>query len=246
MLQREVTGQITIKSFLSGMPECHLILNDKMMLDQASAAAEGGGGKPAEKVELDDVTFHNCVRLNKFDSDRSITFIPPDGESVLMRYRSSANVSPPLRVLNSRVKEVSKTRIEVDFRLKSEFSAKNHATDVIVKVPCPQNTANVKVRVAQGKAKYDASQHAIMWRIKRLQGETELAFSAEVSLIASTLQSGDKSWSRPPISLRFVLHMVSVSGLKVSNVKVTEPRMEYQVFKYVRYVSTAGQYQCRV
>jgi Adaptor complexes medium subunit family len=28
-----------------------------------------------------------CVRLGKFDADRTITFIPPDGEFELMRYR---------------------------------------------------------------------------------------------------------------------------------------------------------------
>ena len=37
-------------------------------------------------VELDDCQFHQCVRLGKFDSDRSISFIPPDGEFELMRY----------------------------------------------------------------------------------------------------------------------------------------------------------------
>jgi hypothetical protein len=36
-------------------------------------------------VELDDCQFHQCVRLGKFDSDRSISFIPPDGEFELMR-----------------------------------------------------------------------------------------------------------------------------------------------------------------
>jgi len=37
-------------------------------------------------VELDDCQFHQCVRLTKFDTDRTISFIPPDGEFELMRY----------------------------------------------------------------------------------------------------------------------------------------------------------------
>lgn len=41
------------------------------------------GGSDA--VELDDCQFHQCVRLNDFDADRSISFIPPDGEFELMR-----------------------------------------------------------------------------------------------------------------------------------------------------------------
>lgn len=38
-----------------------------------------------DAVELDDCQFHQCVRLGKFDTDRSISFIPPDGEFELMR-----------------------------------------------------------------------------------------------------------------------------------------------------------------
>ena len=72
------------------MPECKLGLNDKLVLDrgdgQAGGGGKGGGGKkkPAG-VELDDVQFHRCVQLGKFDADRTITFVPPDGEFELMK-----------------------------------------------------------------------------------------------------------------------------------------------------------------
>merc|ERR1711892_219676 len=33
------------------------------------------------------VKFHQCVRLSRFDNDRTISFIPPDGEFELMSYR---------------------------------------------------------------------------------------------------------------------------------------------------------------
>ena len=35
--------------------------------------------------QIDDCTFHRCVRLGKFDAERTITFVPPDGEFELMR-----------------------------------------------------------------------------------------------------------------------------------------------------------------
>lgn len=38
-----------------------------------------------QSIAIDDCTFHQCVRLSKFDSERSISFIPPDGEYELMR-----------------------------------------------------------------------------------------------------------------------------------------------------------------
>ena len=38
---------------------------------------------------MEDVKFHQCVRLSRFENDRTISFIPPDGEFELMSYRLS-------------------------------------------------------------------------------------------------------------------------------------------------------------
>ena len=40
-----------------------------------------------KSVELEDIKFHQCVRLARFENDRTISFIPPDGEFELMSYR---------------------------------------------------------------------------------------------------------------------------------------------------------------
>jgi hypothetical protein len=50
------------------------------------------GGK-SKAVELEDVKFNQCVRLSRFDNDRTISFIPPDGEFELMSYRLNTHVS---------------------------------------------------------------------------------------------------------------------------------------------------------
>lgn len=39
----------------------------------------------ANAVEIDDCQFHQCVKLGKFDNDRTISFVPPDGEFELMK-----------------------------------------------------------------------------------------------------------------------------------------------------------------
>jgi AP-2 complex subunit mu-1 len=67
-----------MRAYLSGTPECKFGLNDRLVIDKSS------GGDP-NAVELDDCQFHQCVRLNEFDSSRTISFIPPDGEFELMK-----------------------------------------------------------------------------------------------------------------------------------------------------------------
>jgi AP-1 complex subunit mu len=53
-----------------------------------------GGGRSGKSVELEDVKFHQCVRLSRFDSERTISFIPPDGDFELMNYRLNATIKP--------------------------------------------------------------------------------------------------------------------------------------------------------
>ena len=55
---------------------------DKSGLDHTNKSAKANAGS----VTLEDCQFHQCVKLGKFDSDRTISFIPPDGEFELMRY----------------------------------------------------------------------------------------------------------------------------------------------------------------
>jgi AP-2 complex subunit mu-1 len=94
VLSAHVAGKVVMKSFLSGMPECKFGINDKIVMD--SKAGKGinteeqvrstttTSGKPV--VVIDDCQFHQCVKLSKFETEHSISFIPPDGEFELMKY----------------------------------------------------------------------------------------------------------------------------------------------------------------
>lgn len=85
VVQSEVVGALKMRTFLSGMPECKLGLNDKVLFQ-----AQGRGLNKA--VDLEDIKFHQCVRLTRFENDRTISFIPPDGSFDLMNYRLSQNI----------------------------------------------------------------------------------------------------------------------------------------------------------
>ena len=54
------------------------------MLQSAKA---GTSRRKKNMIQLDDISFHQCVKLAKFDSDRVVSFVPPDGEFDLMKYR---------------------------------------------------------------------------------------------------------------------------------------------------------------
>src|SRR5699024_1411499 len=65
ILNSEIIGSIKMRVYLSGMPELRLGLNDKVLFEST------GRGK-SKSVELEDVKFHQCVRLSRFENDRTI------------------------------------------------------------------------------------------------------------------------------------------------------------------------------
>jgi AP-2 complex subunit mu-1 len=218
------------------MPECKFGINDKIVME-----AKGG---------------------NKFETEHSISFIPPDGEFELMRYRTTKDISLPFRVIPL-VREVGRTKMEVKVVLKSNFKPSLLGQKIEVKIPTPLNTSGVQLICLKGKAKYKASENAIVWKIKRMAGMKETQLSAEIELLETDTK---KKWTRPPISMNFEVPFAP-SGFKVNflipqktsilhnflpfqvrYLKVFEPKLNYSdhdVIKWVRYIGRSGLYETR-
>uniref|UniRef100_A0A8C4ES23 AP-1 complex subunit mu-1 n=1 Tax=Dicentrarchus labrax TaxID=13489 RepID=A0A8C4ES23_DICLA len=118
VLRSEIVGSIKMRVFLSGMPELRLGLNDKVLFENT------GRGK-SKSVELEDVKFHQCVRLSRFENDRTISFIPPDGEFELMSYRLNTHVKP-LIWIESVIEKHSHSRIEYMIKGGKEYLMRAH------------------------------------------------------------------------------------------------------------------------
>ena len=254
VLRADVAGQIVMRAYLTGTPECKFGLNDRLTLGDGSGEAGGDGLNPSDgprtggkattaaagSVTLEDCQFHQCVRLGRFDADRIISFVPPDGEFELMRYRATENVILPFKV-HAIVNEIGKTKVEYSIAVRANYGSKLFATNVIVRIPTPLNTARVTERTSQGKAKYEPEHNNIVWKIARFAGQSEYVLSAEAVLTSMTTQ---KAWSRPPLSLDFSLLMFTSSGLLVRYLKVFE-KSNYSSVKWVRYMTRAGSYEIR-
>lgn len=222
VLRSDVAGKVVLKCFLSDMPELRLGLNDK----------------------LEDVTFHQCVNLGQWESQKVVTFIPPDGEFELMRYRCQDGINLPFKVIPV-VNELGRTRVECNVAVKATFSLKMHATNVVILVPVPDYTAKASIEVSVGKAKYDATKKALVWKIRKFVGEMEHTLRADVTLVSTTKER--KPWARPPVSMQFQVPMFSASGLRVAYLKILERKQgnNYQVEKWVRKLCKSGDYLIR-
>lgn len=258
VLHSEILGAIKMKSFLSGMPELKLGLNDKLMFEATGRANQARSGKA---VELEDIKFHQCVRLARFENDRTISFIPPDGEFDLMTYRLNTHVKPLIWV-EAVVEPHRGSRIEYMIKTRSQFKSRSVANNVEIIIPVPSDVDSPSFKSSVGTVTYLPDRDAVVWSIKQFHGGREYLMRAHFGLPSisaadvenpkgkgaaggkGTADSGENSW-KAPIAVKFEIPYFTVSGIQVRYLKIIE-RSGYQALPWVRYITANGDYQLRM
>lgn len=212
---------------------------------------------------MEDAKFHQCVRLSRFEIDRTISFIPPDGEFELMSYRISTPVKPLIWAeasvsipslsslpvsysLTPRQVEQRGSRLEYLVTVKAHFKRKSTATEVEIAVPVPEDVDSPTFRAASGRATYVPARAAFVWRLKSLAGGSEYLLRAHFGLpsVRAADADGAAPHRRTPITVKFEIPYFTVSGIQVRYLKVVE-KSGYQALPWVRYITrNGGDYRC--
>lgn len=266
VLHSEIHGAVKMKSFLSGMPELKLGLNDKLMFEATGRSQQA---KSAKSVELEDIKFHQCVRLARFDNDRTISFIPPDGEYDLMTYRLNTQVKPLIWV-EAVVEPHKGSRIEYMVKTKSQFKSRSVANNVEIIIPVPSDVDSPSFKCSVGTVTYMPDRDAVVWTIKQFHGTREYLMRAHFGLPSisaadahtyhsdsnaassgvggnrtSVGTTGENAWKSIPIAVKFEIPYFTVSGIQVRYLKIIE-KSGYQALPWVRYITANGDYQLRM
>uniref|UniRef100_M8C507 AP-1 complex subunit mu-1 n=1 Tax=Aegilops tauschii TaxID=37682 RepID=M8C507_AEGTA len=250
IVRSDIIGALKMRTFLSGMPECKLGLNDRVLLEAQGRATKG------KAIDLDDIKFHQCVRLTRFENDRTISFVPPDGAFDLMTYRLTTQVKPLIWV-EAQVEKHSRSRIEIMVKARSQFKERSTGTNVEIEVPVPYDATNPNIRTSMGSAAYAPERDAMVWKIKSFPGGKEYMCRAEFSLPSITSEEATPE-KKTPIRVKFEIPYFTVSGiqscilliyhvipLQVRYLKVIE-KSGYQALPWVRYITMAGEYELRL
>jgi AP-1 complex subunit mu len=247
VLHSEINGAVKMRSFLSGMPELKLGLNDKLMFE-----ATGKNNQASKKaVELEDIKFHQCVRLARFDNDRTISFIPPDGDFDLMTYRLNTQVKPLIWV-EAVVEPHKGSRIEYMVKTRSQFKSRSVANNVEIIIPVPPDVDSPSFKSSVGLVTYLPDKDAVVWTIKQFHGGREYLMRAHFGLPSisavdndpNSKKKGENSW-KAPIQVKFEIPYFTVSGIQVRYLKIIE-KSGYQALPWVRYITAHGDYQLRM
>ncbi|CAF3435539.1 unnamed protein product [Rotaria sp. Silwood1] len=223
----EVSGVIDCCVKLSGMPDLTLsFVNPRL---------------------LDDVSFHPCVRLKKWESERVLSFIPPDGNFRLISYHigSQNAISIPIYVKhNIQFREGSSGRFELTVGPKQTMGKTLEA--VIIECTMPKSVLNCTLTPTQGKSTFDPVKKILIWDIGKIESNNQNAArlpSLRGNIVLSTGQPIPES--NPILNVRFTLNQIAISGVRVQRVDMHGEK--YKPFKGVKYITTVkkGRFQIR-
>jgi AP-4 complex subunit mu-1 len=211
---------------------------------------------PALGVLLDDCNFHERVSVDNFEVDRSLVLTPPEGEFTAMSYRiSNADFTPPFRAF-ARVSEPAPFKVDVLLTLKADFPAKHTAAGVSVRLPLPRCTSHASLTLGAGgsspppagqSAEYDETRKEVTWHLKKVPGGSE-ALALRIRVTLTQERAGALRKEVGPATLGFTIPMYSLSRLAVRYLQLqAKPKPgEAPPSRWVRYITTAESYVCRM
>jgi AP-1 complex subunit mu len=259
VIKCDILGEVVCKCYLTGMPELKLGLNDRAMLERNSGTR--GFGSPPDglgigTIDLEDAKFHQCVQMSKFESERLISFVPPDGEFVLMNYRVTVRDDKPPFWLECIVDRQTDSFIEFFIRIRSHFQKQKGANNVEIVIPVPDDVDSTRMKASIGTTKYKPDQCAIVWKIGYFPGGKEFSLNIKLgrpSIKAEDVINEDARRSsaesifgiKKSIAVHFEIPYFTLSGLQVRYMKIME-KTGYNALPWVRYITKNGHYQTRM
>ena len=241
VLNSTIDGCIQMKSYLTPAPELRLALNEDLAIGK-SAGSYGS-------ATVDDINFNDCVNMTEWESARTLSFVPPEGEFVVLNYRVTGDFTTPFRVFPS-IEEVEPKKLEISVMVRGEIPQNHFGANVSIELPLPKCTAVASCNVISSpgtghtNAEFIRKDGKILWTLKKLPGGTEQTMRAKVTLTQPCTTQIRREIG--PINMNFEIPMYNVSNLQVRYLRIAETMSGYTPYRWVRYVTQSNSYVCRL
>ena len=227
LVRSGIRGSVEVNCRLSGMPD---VLVTMINTDY-----------------FDDVSYHRCVRHARYETDRSLSFVPPDGRFTLFEYKCKphalASFQIPFYVTPQITfnKDGGRLNCMVGIRHGGAVDRDREIHKVTIHLPLPPQTENVNIgNCSQGTFSFCTTTKVLTWKIGTLHNTT-LSLSGEMSFG----QKGKEvvECTGESVAVEFQIPNQSVSGIRVDAVTVLNE--SYKPYKGVKYMTRAGRYNIR-
>ena len=223
VVSSEISGSIQCACKLSGMPDMLLTFHNPGLLD--------------------DVSLHPCVRYSKFNRDKQLSFIPPDGRFELAKYRvtGGGNANVPVSVRPSITFKGTSGDVNISITPKNLPASAKPIEDLVVSFSLPPNVSSTTLSGNCGQVVTDPVARTARWVIGKVPKDKMPSLTGSITL--STVDP-----AAPPtisdVSVEFTIMAYSVSGLRVNAISLVNEK--YRCYKGVRPVTKAGRFTIRL
>jgi AP-3 complex subunit mu len=187
---------------------------------------------------LDDVSFHPCIRFKRWESEKVLSFIPPDGNFRLISYHigSQSIVAIPIYLKHS----ISFREGRLDITVGPKQTMGRQVENVSVEIPMPKSVLNCSLTASQGKYSFDPVSKVMLWEVGKIDPTKLPNIRGTINMQAGSPQIE----SNPTANVNFMINQMAVSGIKVSRLDMYGEK--YRPFKGVKYITKAGKFQFRL
>ncbi|CAD5111332.1 DgyrCDS646 [Dimorphilus gyrociliatus] len=161
----EIEGYIDCLIKLSGMPDLTLTFTNPRLLD--------------------DISFHPCVRFKRWESEKVLSFVPPDGNFRLISYHIGSQnlVAIPIMVRhNISFREGSSGRLEMSIAPKQTMG--KTVDNVSIEIPFSKSILNVSLTPTQGKYSFDPVTKVMNWDVGKIDVQKLPSIRGNVSCLS--------------------------------------------------------------
>jgi len=191
---------------------------------------------------FDDVSFHPCVRYKRWESDRILSFVPPDGNFRLLSYHigSGSVVAIPVYVRHNMTWLSGGTSGKLDITVGPKQTMGRQVEQVKLEIPMPKSVLNCTLTANQGKYSFDPVSKLLVWEV----GKIDLTKLPNIRGNVNLTTGSSPASTNPTINVHFTITQLAVSGLKVNRLDMYGEK--YKPFKGVKYITKAGRFQVRM
>jgi len=200
----KIIGKVIVDCQLSGMPDILL--------------------RFGYATNIEDVGFHPCVRLKRWDQEKVVSFVPPDGIFTLMTYVVKSNVQLPIFVRPQVLIGDNSGSVNVGVGSKN-ITGDREINNVIITIPFSKFCGGTSLSSKTGLVTFDETTKVCRWKIPQLH-------SRGASPVLEGNFQFDPEQGKPPhpiIAVDFNVNTWAASGLKVDSMSLVNEK--YKHFK---------------
>lgn len=218
----EVFGEVTADVSLSDMPDLTLVFKNSRLIS--------------------DVGLHACVRYKRWEAERVVSFVPPEGTCQLMTYRCREGVVLPLYIQPQLHFNRDGGSVSLMIGPKPGVTEKSVEVRVTIPFSVALGSSKIDLKANYGKVTIDDTTKVVVWDI----GKLPLNGSISTPHLEGKIQLATgvpPPEGNPAILVEWHCTGFLCSGLEFDSLSLTN--VAYSPFKGVKTMSRHGRFEVR-